>query len=164
SAVRLVAKGICSFNQAPQLSRTPELRAVVVDRLLELFIPDLLTSSGFTIIAATAQTPIHGFVLKCAHRKSFMHYPDRPRHRRTFVLTGVENRGASDENRRIVCFIHGQDGLLAVWGTVGVNTAHVDALEIAMAGSRPVRVECDWIEPSPWAATQYRHSYWVFED
>lgn len=92
-----------------------------------------------------------------------MKHPDRARTRQTFSLSGVENRADSNGNKRVVCFVYGDAGLLAVWGTVGVNTRHVDALDLAFEGPRPVKIECDWIQPSDWARG-YKHAYWVFED
>ena len=87
-------------------------------------------------------------------------YSGRPRSRSIFTLTGVEHRGARDGNERLVCFVQGERGLLAIWGRAGVDMRHI--FEVEQHGF-PLTIECDWIDPDPYEARVFGHQYWVPE-
>jgi hypothetical protein len=82
-----------------------------------------------------------------------MKYDARARTRQMFILTGIEHRGAKDGNERLVYYLEGESGPLAIWGTHGVDMRHIHALEqkVKTAGF-PVTVECDWIQPDDYEA------------
>jgi len=88
-------------------------------------------------------------------------YPNRPRTRQTFTLLGVEHRSGRNDNRRLVCFVRDDFGLLALWGTSCANTENIDAVE---RHGFPVTISCDWHPPNESCAGRYRHAYWVDED
>ena len=90
-----------------------------------------------------------------------MKYRGRLRTCQTFTLTGLEHRGAKAGNERLVCFLEGESGLLAIWGQAGVDMRHIEDVERA---GFPVTVECDWIEQGDYEARNFGHRYWVPED
>ena len=61
-----------------------------------------------------------------------MKYDDRHRTRHQFRLTGLEHRGGRAGNERLVCHVAEQRGLLAIWGTAGLDMRHIDELEQAL--------------------------------
>jgi len=84
--------------------------------------------------------------------------------RQTFVLTGVEHRGTNGDRARFVCYVKGEPGTLAVWGTIGDDMRHIHALDKASARDGwPVTVECEWIRPNPEIAERFGHQFWVPE-
>ena len=89
-----------------------------------------------------------------------MKYANQRRTRQTFTLTGVEHRWSRDGNERLVCFVEGEEGLLAIWGRTGTNMGHI--LDIEQTGF-PLTLECDWIEPDAYEARALGHRYWVAE-
>jgi len=93
-----------------------------------------------------------------------MKYGDRRRTRQQFRLTGVEHRGARAGNERLVCHVAEQRGLLAIWGTAGLDMRHIDELEqtIRRVGF-PITIECDWIEPDTYERIHFNHQFWVWQ-
>jgi hypothetical protein len=89
---------------------------------------------------------------------------ERPRRRGTFILTGLEHRGVRPTTVRLVFYVAGESGLLAVWGTSRVAMQHIITLEQAIERSGfPVGIHCDWIQPDEYEARTFRHRYWVME-
>ena len=63
-----------------------------------------------------------------------------------------------------MCYVEGESGLLAIWGTHGVHMRHIEALEEqAKSAGFPVTVECEWIQPDDYEARNFRHRDWVRE-
>ena len=89
-----------------------------------------------------------------------MKYENRRRTRQVFTLTALEHRGAREGNERLVCFIKGEAGLLAIWGTRNVNMGHIELVEQL---GFPLTIECDWIEPDPYEAQHFGHRFWVWQ-
>ncbi len=81
--------------------------------------------------------------------------------RMTFKLIGLDEGGVRHSQGkntvRLVCLIEG-GGKLAIWGSIG-SVANINKVQLV---GMPCEVECDCIEPEPWAS-QYGHSYWVPE-
>jgi hypothetical protein len=87
-------------------------------------------------------------------------YANGTRTRQTFRLRAREHRGGRDGNERLVCYLEGEPGLLAIWGTRGTDMQHIEAVERV---GFPLTIECDWIEPDTYEATNFGHKYWVRE-
>lgn len=93
-----------------------------------------------------------------------MKYQNKPRYDGTFTLTALENEKGG-KNTRLVFYLDNDPGLLAVWGTENVNTAHIDDLKNEMSTKGfPIRIKCQWIDPDDYQRDNFNHSYWICEN
>jgi hypothetical protein len=89
--------------------------------------------------------------------------PNPARTRGTFTLTGIKVGRVFEKSGRMlrVCYVKGDDRLLALWGQSDGNRTNIDHLDEAAARHGfPLLVQCDWGEPSD-EAKQYNNGYVV---